>query len=175
MFNRTPQLVTVSSLALVAWLPISAQAQIIETLSEVRVTASASGEGAGEGDLDETVLSLEDLDRFGVENLEDLSALAPNLHFVDSDTRGYGSVISMRGLSNTLFFGPAAVGLYIDDVPFSDAFTYNSNLLSLASARIHHGPQGVSFGANAPGGMINLTTLQAGDTFEGSASLEYGS
>ena len=58
MFNRTPQLVTVSSLALVAWLPISAQAQIIETLSEVRVTASASGEGAGEGDLDETVLSL---------------------------------------------------------------------------------------------------------------------
>ncbi len=175
MISRTSPFVSVSSLVLVAWLPISAQAQLVETLPEVRVTASASGEGAGEGNLDETVLSLEDLARFGVENLEDLSALAPNLHFVDSDTRGYGSMISMRGLSNTLFFGPAAVGLYIDDVPFSDAFTYNSNLLSFASARIHHGPQGVSFGANAPGGMINLTTLQAGDTFEGSASLEYGS
>ena len=112
------------------------KAQIVETLPEVRITASASGDAAGEGDFDETVLSPEDMDRFGVETLEDLSALAPNLHFVDSDTRGYGSVISMRGLSNTLFFGPAAVGLYIDDVPFSDAFTYASNLLSLESARV---------------------------------------
>ena len=162
-------------LALAGVLYFPAEAQIIETLSEVRITASSTGEGTGEGDLDETVLSSEDMNRFGVETLEDLSALAPNLHFVDSDTRGYGSVVSMRGLSNTLFFGPAAVGLYVDDVPFSDAFTYASNLLSLDSARVHHGPQGVSFGANAPGGMINLTTLQAGETFEGSASLEYGS
>ena len=150
------------------------KAQIVETLPEVRITASASGDAAGEGDFDETVLSPEDMDRFGVETLEDLSALAPNLHFVDSDTRGYGSVISMRGLSNTLFFGPAAVGLYIDDVPFSDAFTYASNLLSLESARVHHGPQGASFGANGAGGMINLTTFQAGETWDDSASLEYG-
>ena len=119
----------------------AASAQIVQTLPEVRVTASSDGDGAGEGDLDETVLAPEDLDRFGVETLEDLSALAPNLHFVDSDTRGYGNVVSMRGLSNTLFFGPAAVGLYIDDVPFSDAFTYASNLLSLESARVHHGPR----------------------------------
>ena len=151
------------------------KAQIIQTLPEIRVTASADGAGAGEGDLDETVLAPEDLERFGVETLEDLSALAPNLHFVDSDTRGYGNVVSMRGLSNTLFFGPAAVGLYIDDVPFSDAFTYASNLLSLESARVHHGPQGANFGANGAGGMINLTTLQAGDSWQGSASLEYGS
>ncbi len=153
----------------------AASAQIVQTLPEVRVTASSDGNGAGEGDLDETALAPEDLDRFGVETLEDLSALAPNLHFVDSDTRGYGNVVSMRGLSNTLFFGPAAVGLYIDDVPFSDAFTYASNLLSLESARVHHGPQGASFGANGAAGMINLTTLQAGDSLEDSASLEYGS
>ena len=156
-------------------LPGGIQAQIIQTLPEIRVTASADGAGAGEGDLDETVLAPEDLERFGVETLEDLSALAPNLHFVDSDTRGYGNVVSMRGLSNTLFFGPAAVGLYIDDVPFSDAFTYASNLLSLESARVHHGPQGANFGANGAAGMINLTTLQAGDSWQDSASVEYGS
>jgi len=156
-------------------LPGGILAEIIQTLPEIRVTASADGAGAGEGDLDETVLAPEDLERFGVETLEDLSALAPNLHFVDSDTRGYGNVVSMRGLSNTLFFGPAAVGLYIDDVPFSDAFTYASNLLSLESARVHHGPQGANFGANGAAGMINLTTLQAGDSWQDSASLEYGS
>ena len=124
MFTHSTRQSLFYPLALAGGLYFPVEAQIIETLSEVRITASSTGEGTGEGDLDETVLSSEDMNRFGVETLEDLSALAPNLHFVDSDTRGYGSVVSMRGLSNTLFFGPAAVGLYVDDVPFSDAFTY---------------------------------------------------
>ena len=58
-------------------LPGGILAEIIQTLPEIRVTASADGAGAGEGDLDETVLAPEDLERFGVETLEDLSALAP--------------------------------------------------------------------------------------------------
>ena len=149
-------------------------AQIVRTLPETRVTASQSG-GAGEGDLDETTLSPEDLERFGVETLEDLSMLAPNLHFVDSDTRGYGNIISMRGLSNTLFFGPAAVGLYVDDVPFGDAFNYSSNLLRLESARVHHGPQGASFGRNASAGLMELSTMQTTDTWKLGGSVEYGS
>ena len=149
-------------------------AQIVRSLPETRVTASQSG-GAGEGDLDETTLSPEDLERFGVETLEDLSMLAPNLHFVDSDTRGYGNIISMRGLSNTLFFGPAAVGLYVDDVPFGDAFNYSSNLLRLESARVHHGPQGASFGRNASAGLMELSTMQTTDTWKLGGSVEYGS
>ena len=52
-------------LALAGGLYLPAEAQIIETLQEVRITASPTGEGAGEGDLDETVLSPEDMDRFG--------------------------------------------------------------------------------------------------------------
>ena len=101
--------------------------------------------------------------------------LAPNLHFVDSDTRGYGNIISMRGLSNTLFFGPAAVGLYVDDVPFGDAFNYSSNLLRLESARVHHGPQGASFGRNASAGLMELSTMQTTDTWKLGGSVEYGS
>ncbi|MFP6865988.1 MAG: TonB-dependent receptor plug domain-containing protein, partial [Roseibacillus sp.] len=155
-------------------IPATLHAQIIRTLPETRVTATEDGE-AGEGDLDETTLSPEDLERFGVETLEDLSMLAPNLHFVDSDTRGYGNIISMRGLSNTLFFGPAAVGLYVDDVPFGDAFNYSSNLLRLESARVHHGPQGASFGRNASGGLMELTTMQTTDTWKLGGSVEYGS
>jgi outer membrane receptor protein involved in Fe transport len=155
-------------------IPATLHAQIIRTLPETRVTATEDG-GAGEGDLDETTLSPEDLERFGVETLEDLSMLAPNLHFVDSDTRGYGNIISMRGLSNTLFFGPAAVGLYVDDVPFGDAFNYSSNLLRLESARVHHGPQGASFGRNASAGLMELSTMQTTDTWKLGGSVEYGS
>ncbi len=154
--------------------PPAVTAQIVRTFPETRVTATADGE-AGEGDLDETMLSAEDLERFGVETLEDLSALAPNLHFVDTDTRGYGNVVSVRGLSNTLFFGPPAVGLYVDDVPFGDAFAYTSELLALESARIHHGPQGANFGRNASGGVIDLTTMQPGEEWKFGGSAEYGS
>lgn len=153
-------------------LPLAAQ--LHRTLEPTKVTASASG-GAGEGDHDETVLSPDDLARFDVSTLEEFSALAPNLHFVTSDNRGYGNVVSMRGLANTLFFGPPAVGFYVDDVPFGDAFTYASNLLRLDSARVHHGPQGASFGRNASGGLIELTTLQPTSKFVYGGSVEYGS
>lgn len=155
-------------------LPAYLHGQIVRTLPDTRVTASETG-AAGEGDLDETVLAPEDLERFGVETLEDLSVLAPTLHFVDSDTRGYGNVVSMRGLSNTLFFGPPSVGFYVDDVPFSDAFTYASNLLRLDSARIHRGPQGANFGRNAAAGLIELTTMQPGEELQFGGSVEYGS
>ncbi|NRB27706.1 MAG: hypothetical protein HRU37_08505 [Roseibacillus sp.] len=57
-------------LSILLLLPGGSMSQIIQTLPEIRVTASADGAGAGEGDLDETVLAPEDLERFGVATLD---------------------------------------------------------------------------------------------------------
>ena len=94
--------------------------------------------GAGEGDLDETSSRTpEDLERFGRGNDSKISAsLAPNLHFVDS---GHPGLRKRRSrcvvVSNTLFFGPAAVGLYIDDVPFSRCLHLRLGTCSVLSPR----------------------------------------
>jgi len=60
-------------------------------------------------------------------------------------------------------------------VPFGDAFNYSSNLLRLESARVHHGPQGASFGRNASAGLMELSTMQTTDTWKLGGSVEYGS
>ena len=122
-----------------------------------------------------TGVSAEDLDLYQVETLQGLSGLAPNLHFSSSDSRGYGDVVTMRGQGNTLFFGPAAVGLYVDDVPYADAFSYPSELTGEAGVQIHRGPQGPGFGRNAAAGLIEITTPGPTEELQMQLSTDYGS
>jgi iron complex outermembrane receptor protein len=81
----------------------------------------------------------------------------------------------MRGSTNTLFFGPPALGMTIDDLPMGDAYTYPSELLQLEDVRVHRGPHGPYFGRNAPAGMVQLRTPGMTDTFQHSLEAEYGS
>lgn len=150
--------------------PALAIGQGTRTLPDTRVTPGQSGPG-----LATSTISADDLEQLQVTSLEDFGLLQPNLHFVDSDSRGYGNIVTLRGASNTLFFSAPAVGLYVDDVPYADVFTYNSNLLRLDSATLHYGPQGARFGRNAPAGLIELTTMQPGEELRFGGSAEYGS
>ena len=81
----------------------------------------------------------------------------------------------MRGSTNTLFFGPPALGLMIDDVPLGHAFSYPSELLELEEVRVYRGPQGPNFGRNGPAGMVEMFTPRPGEKFEGAFTTEYGS
>jgi len=136
------------------------------------VTGLGVDEVAGAG---ATELPLEDLDLYQVESLQGLSGLAPNLHFSTADSRGYGDVVTMRGQGNTLFFSPASVGLYVDDVPQADAFSYPSELLGISDIRIHRGPQGPGFGRNGAAGLIEVSTRRPAEAPRMVAQGEYGS
>ena len=138
------------------------------------MTASRTDE-AGQSDFTTTELTSEDLDLYQVNSLAEISLLTPNLFFSSSDSGGYGDIVTMRGSANTLFFGAPAVALYIDDVPYSDAYLYPTELLRLDSARIYHGPQGTAFGRNAPAGLIEVTTLQPTSQWRYGGNIEYGS
>ena len=81
----------------------------------------------------------------------------------------------MRGSTNTLFFGPPALGLTIDDVPLGHAFSYPSELLEMEEVRVYRGPQGPNFGRNGPAGMVEMFTPRPGEKFAGSFTTEYGS
>lgn len=122
-----------------------------------------------------SVLSRNSLDLFQAESFSDLSGLVPGFHVVSPDSRGFGQVVAMRGSTNTLFFGPPALGMTIDDVPLGDAFTYPSELLDLAEIRVHRGPHGPYFGRNAAAGMVEMFTPRPGDTLRTTLTAEYGS
>jgi iron complex outermembrane receptor protein len=122
-----------------------------------------------------SVLSRDSLDLFQTESLSDLSGLVPGFHVVSADSRGYGQVVAMRGSTNTLFFGPPALGMTIDGLPLADAFSYPSELLQLDEVRVHRGPHGPYFGRNAPTGMLEMRTAAPGDSLRHEIGLEYGS
>lgn len=122
-----------------------------------------------------SVLSRDSLDLFQTETFAGLSGLVPGFHVVAADSRSYGQVVAMRGSTNTLFFGPPALGMTIDDLPLGDAYSYPSELLQLDEVRVHRGPHGPYFGRNAPAGMVEMRTPSPGDTFSHMLEAEYGS
>lgn len=122
-----------------------------------------------------STLDAADLRLLQARSLADLSGALPGFNVVTTDSRGYGDVISLRGAANSLFFSPAAVGMVIDDVPMGEVYSYPGSLLDLESVRLLRGPQGASFGRNAPSGMIEMTTPGPGTKFKGRLSLEGGS
>ncbi len=122
-----------------------------------------------------SVISSQSLDLFQAQSFSDLSGIVPGFNVVSADSRGYGQVVVMRGSANTLFFGPPALGLTIDDVPLGDAFTYPSELLELSEVRVYRGPQGPNFGRNGPAGMVEMFTPRPSDKISTSVTGEYGS
>ena len=122
-----------------------------------------------------SVVSGQTLDLFQVQSFSDLSGIVPGFNVISADSRGYGQVVVMRGSSNTLFFGPPALGLTIDDVPLGDAYSYPSELLELSEVKVYRGPQGPNFGRNGPVGMVEMFTPRPGEKISTTLTGEYGS
>ncbi len=115
------------------------------------------------------------LEQQGIARLQDITGAAPNLASSNSDTRGYGDVLSLRGLTNSIFFTSPSVAYVIDDVPSISVSGYPSSLLGLESFTVKAGPQGTDYGRNAPGGVIDIKTRTPGAQHRGKVLLDYGS
>ena len=115
------------------------------------------------------------LEQHGIQQLQDLSGAAPNLFVSNSDTRGFGDVIALRGTTNSIFFSSPGVALYIDDVPSGSVSAYPSGLLNIESLTVKAGPQGTEYGRNAAGGVIEVRTREPGNRHQGKLQVAYGS
>ncbi|WP_404422752.1 TonB-dependent receptor [Nibricoccus sp. IMCC34717] len=103
------------------------------------------------------------------------AALAPNLAYSSAGTNAFGSVLSVRGLSNTPYFGEPALAWYVDDLPLGGTAATPALIPGLESVLWVRGPQAAfSFGRSGPAGTARLQTLSAGTT-PGSLRIAYGS
>ena len=57
------------------------------------------------------------------QNQRELMEVIPNMTQTDSGLRAYGDVGSVRGLTNTPFFGSPSIVQYVDDVPMGNLFS----------------------------------------------------
>ncbi len=127
-------------------------------LAEVVVTASLRSQLAAQAPLSVTVLGRDELEGVGVQHLQDLLGLVPNLNWASGTSRP--RYFQVRGIGETEQWQGApnpSVGFLIDGIDFSGV-GMPATLIDVEQIEVLRGPQGAIHGANALAGLINVRT-----------------
>ncbi|WP_020649967.1 TonB-dependent receptor [Solimonas variicoloris] len=145
-------------------------------IAEIVVTAQRREEKLQEVPLAVTALGAEQIQDRGIQNVTDLSALAPGLQISKTASNSTISQITIRGLSqiNPAIYWDPAVGIYVDGVYIGKAQGSVFDVVDLERVEVLRGPQGTLYGRNTLAGAINLVTRRPSGEFGGTASLEIG-
>lgn len=190
MFNRTKlgaiKSQALTSMSLIAMMtcmapiakaqgaPDSATADSESGLAEIVVTAQKRGENLQNVPIAVTALSSDALTTKGISTVVDLTRVAPSLTYTVQATqatpriRGVGTAIAGAG-------NESSVATYVDGVYYASATGSILTFNNVDQVAVLKGPQGTLFGRNATGGLIQITTSDPKDTFEGNARIGYGS
>jgi iron complex outermembrane receptor protein len=127
-------------------------------LEEVVVTANLRDRELRNLPASATVLDARTLERAGVQHLQDVLALVPNLNWSSGTSRprffqlrGIGELEQWQGAPNP------SVGFLIDGIDFS-GIGMAATLADVERIEVLRGPQGTVYGANALAGLIAVTT-----------------
>lgn len=129
---------------------------------------SGVGGGASQGvgpaetaDGNISVRTAEDLRNAGVTTVADLEKVFPGLSIRSRGNRAYTN-LTVRGITTADFYNPA-VQVLIDGVPQA-ASAFAQDLVDVERVELLRGPQGVLYGANAFGGVINIISRKSRET-----------
>jgi iron complex outermembrane receptor protein len=127
-------------------------------LEEIVVTASLRPTALDEFPASTTVLDAAQLEAAGLQHLQDVLGLVPNLNWSGATSRpryfqlrGVGELEQYQGAPNP------SVGFLIDDIDFSGV-GMPATSFDVAQVEVLRGPQGTRYGANALAGLINVRT-----------------
>ena len=97
----------------------------------------------------------EGLKNRNIKSVNDLAAYAPNFFMPDYGSR-ITSACYIRGIGSRI--NTPAVGLYVDNVPFTDKSAYHFDFRDVVRVDVLRGPQGTLYGRNTMGGLIRVFT-----------------
>ena len=152
---------------------LTAQAQVTDPaqhlrLEEVIVTAQKRVESLQDVPLSVSAITGEQLEASGIENLSDLTAHMPNLHFTET---GFSTQVRVRGIGSDNSQGfEQSVGMYIDGIYYGRAQLFRAPMMDMERAELLRGPQSTLFGKNSIAGALNLTTAKPSSDLTGSVS-----
>ena len=149
-----------------------------DQLQEVVVTAQFRSQRLQDTPIAITAVNASMMEQRGQTSLHDLADQAPNVTLLETGGAfGPGMTASIRGIGQYDFdpaFSPG-VGIYIDDVYYTNLTGSNFDLLDLDRVEILRGPQGTLAGANSEGGAIKLYTVKPEGDNTGTVRASYGS
>jgi outer membrane receptor protein involved in Fe transport len=158
---------------LIFLIAFSLNASADSRLDEIVVTAQKKAEGLAEVPISIQVLSGDRISDLGITSVESLANHVPGLHV----TKGAGEWnIYMRGVGSGANKGfSQSVTQFIDGMPISKGQQYLAPLLDIERIEVLKGTQGVLFGKNTIGGVINVISKspQIGGEADSNMSVEF--
>jgi iron complex outermembrane receptor protein len=117
------------------------------------------------------------LESRGVDSIDKLGAIAPNVKIERAPSSKTISQIAIRGsvTINPAITWEPAVGLYLDGVYIAKAQGSIFDVADLERVEVLRGPQGTLYGRNALAGAVNLVTKKPSGELGGLAEVTYGS
>ena len=156
--------------------PQAAASQPSTTLEQIVVTAQKRAEPVQKVGVAISVLSGDELAARGVRKVNQLQNEVPNLE-VEPAFGGGQAQFRLRGVGFQDYAtnNSGAVSIYVDEVALPLPVQTQGLLFDVDRVEVLRGPQGTLYGRNTTGGAINFITRKPTKTFEGAATLGYGS
>lgn len=143
------------------------------SVEEIIVTAQKREEAISTVPIAITAYSGEDMATLGVTDTRDLRNLVPGFSAADS---GYNTPIyTLRGIgfNDSTYAATSTVGLYIDEINLPYSIMSKGANLDLERVEVLKGPQGILYGRNTTGGLINYIAKKPTDGFETGINASY--
>ncbi|ESQ87470.1 hypothetical protein ABAC460_19275 [Asticcacaulis sp. AC460] len=151
--------------------------QVVETGDTVVVNARRRSENVQDVPVSIAVVGGEQLNRFGISNVDQLQRYQPSIQLITSNPRNTATTI--RGLGSTIGLTndglEQGVGIYVDEVFFARPGSALVDLVDIDRIEILRGPQGTLFGKNTTAGALSIVTREPTFTPEGSLEGTIGS
>ncbi|MFL2725090.1 MAG: TonB-dependent receptor [Gammaproteobacteria bacterium] len=141
-------------------------------LEEIVVTAQKKEQGLAEVPISIQVLSGDKIDNLGITSLEDLQTHVPGL-MINKGAAQFNIYIRGVGSGTNKGFSQS-VTQFLDNMPIARGEQYLSALLDVERIEVLKGTQGVLFGKNTIGGVVNMVSKspEIGGDADGHWSIE---
>lgn len=141
-------------------------------LPAITVTADKREADARKTPMALTVISAQELEDAGIKTINDVLTRVPNLGV--NPFFGGTTYMSFRGAMTSTGTNANPLIIYIDGVPSDTIMNLDANLMDVERVEILRGAQGVVYGKNSLGGIINIISKRPGNEYEGKITGQYG-
>ncbi|MEZ5573824.1 MAG: TonB-dependent receptor [Halioglobus sp.] len=169
--NRRSEQSSTSAAVLGALLMLGTAPLHAAQLEEVVVTAQKRVESLQDVPISVNAISGEMIRNNGMQNMEDLAVMVPNLNVSDSPGVNY-IVIRVSGVAPVPSHLSSRSAL-IDGIYAARAAMFQAPFLDLERVEVLRGPQGVLFGKNSIAGAVSVITAKPTEEFEAEISSTY--
>lgn len=142
-------------------------------LQEIIVTAQQRDERAQDVPISFLSLSQGDLSALSATRVQDIEQAVPSVSFGDGNEQGRLGIRGILDYPRDAGYD-GRVGVYVDGVYIGRPYLTTQALTGIGQIDVLSGPQGTLFGRDSDAGVIVLTTVRPGDTFNGEAEARVG-